>query len=123
MRITSLESGGAQIEHGREGDIEAEQAQLRADEVAVLAEEPLVAGSGDSGGGGHGRDEVAEAIDEAAFDIDGVEEGSIADNIGDAVEQRVYLCRLFDVAAKENGAGGPDEAKPRALGRAEFRSG
>ncbi len=30
-------SGGAQIEHGGEGDIEAEQPQFGADEVAVLA--------------------------------------------------------------------------------------
>ncbi len=52
-----------------------------------------------------------------------MEERTVADNVGDAVEQRVHLCGLFDVAAKEDGAGGPDEAKPRALGRAEFRSG
>jgi hypothetical protein len=52
-----------------------------------------------------------------------MEEWAVADNIGDAVEQRVYLSRIFDVAAKEDGAGGADEAKPSALGRTEFRAG
>ena len=78
----------------------------------------MLAGRGDSGGRWQGRDEVAQTIDEAAFDIDAVEEGAVPTTIGDAVEQRVDLCGLFDVAAEENGAGGADEAKPRALGGA-----
>ena len=43
--------------------------------MAVLAKELPAAGGGDSRGRGHGSDEVAQAIDEAAFEVDGAEEG------------------------------------------------
>ncbi len=54
--------------------------------------------------------------------MDGMEERAIGENSGDAVEERVSLYGIFDVAAEEDGSGGADDAKLRALGRAELRS-
>ena len=52
-----------------------------------------------------------------------MEEGTVADQTFDALKQRVDLDCFFDVAAEEDGAGGPDQAQPGALGGIEFRSG
>jgi hypothetical protein len=113
-------SSSTQIEHGGKGDVETEQAELRADEVAVRAAESSAAGRGDDGWRGHGCDEVAKAIDEAALDIDGMKDGTIADEIRNALKQSVDLRRFFDVAAEEHGTGRLDEAQPSALRSVEF---
>ena len=89
----------------------------------MLAAEPPAPGCGDGRRRGHGRNEIAEAIDEAALDIDGMEDGAVGNNVGDALQQRVGLCGLFDIAAEEHGAGRLDQAQPGALGGVEFRSG
>ena len=89
----------------------------------MLATEFPAARRGDCRRRGHGRNEVAKAIDEAAFDVDGMEEGTVGDKTVDALEQRVDLYGFFDVAAEEDGAGGLDQAQPGALGGVEFRSG
>jgi hypothetical protein len=52
-----------------------------------------------------------------------MEEGTVANETFDTLEQRVDLDSFFDVAAEEDGAGRPDQAQPGALGGIEFRSG
>ncbi len=116
-------SGGAQIEHGRERNVEAEQAKLGTDEIAMLAIEFSVARRRNCRRRGHWSNQVTKAIDESAFDVDCMEEGTVADQTFDALEQCVDLDSFFDVAAEEDGAGGPDQAQPGALGGIEFRSG
>ncbi len=103
-----------EVEDGREDGVEAEGAGFAGDEPAVLTIEGALAGGEDGGRGRHGGDEVAEAVDEAAFEVDRAEERRGAGVVGFA-EERGDLRGLLDVAAKENDAAGADAAEPGAL--------
>jgi hypothetical protein len=62
---------------------------------------------------------VAQAIDEAAFEIDAAEVG--VDAVGRCVfEEAAGLGGVFDVAAEEDDAGGADEFEPGVFEGGEF---
>ena len=116
-------SGGAKVEHGCEGDVEAEQAKLGADEIAVLTAEPPAPGCGDGRRRGHGRNEIAEAIDEAAFNIDGMEEWAVGNTIRRCSRAARGSVRPLRCCGGRGRACGLDQAQPGALRGIEFRSG
>jgi hypothetical protein len=72
------------------------------------------AGCEDGGRRRHGGDEVAQTIDEAAFEVDAAEERSGTGAVGFA-EEGGDLRGFFDIAAEEDDAAGPDALKPGAL--------
>ena len=106
--------GEREVEDGSEDGVEAESAGFAGDEQAMLAEKVAPAGGKDSGSGGHGSDDVAKAIDEAAFEVDAAEERGGADAVGLA-QQGCYLRGLLDIAAEENDAAEADVVEPGAL--------
>jgi hypothetical protein len=87
----------------------------------MLAVKVALAGGEDGSGGGHGVNQVAEAVNQAALDIDAAEKGRRADAVGFA-EERSDLRGLFDVAAEEDYAAGTDALEPGAFLRGERRA-
>ena len=115
--------GQGKVKHGGKGGVEAEQAHGAANEFTVkLRVAPRFCG-GHSCCRGHGAKHVAEAINQAAFQVDGTQGRDVLVLRSGAFNRRLEkssgLRRLLHVAAKEDEAGRTDEAQPRALGRIE----
>ena len=64
----------SQVEHRREGGVQPQQAHFLADEAAVLFEQRRLVGGRDRKGRRHGRNQIAQPVDGAPFDIDAAEQ-------------------------------------------------
>ena len=106
--------GQGEVEDGREDGVATEGAGFAGDEPSVLAVEVALAGGEDGRRRGHGVDEVAQTIDEAAFEVDAAKERGRAAGAGIA-KQRGDLGGALDVAAEEDDAAGTNALQPGAL--------
>ena len=75
----------------------------------MLLEQRRLVGSGNCEGRWHGRNQVAQPVHAAAFDIDAAQHGGLHCLLG-GVEQGMGLCGALDIAAKEDHPAGPQEA-------------
>ena len=99
----------AEVEHGREVDVEAEQAEGARGERAELLGEVGAAGVAHGLGRGRRLADVAEAVNEAALLIDADEDAALAASRICALRSATCAGRL-DVAAEED-----DAARPHSL--------
>src|SRR5262249_44384738 len=95
----------AKIEHGREIHVETESANGFANHAAVAAKKLAVAGGGNFGGGGRGREHIAQAIHRAAFHVNTAKQrsGDAGVALGEQIEG---LGRVLNGAGEQDDAAG-----------------
>src|SRR5207248_685687 len=109
-----------EVEHRREIYIESQGPNLFTNDAAVFFKQLLGIRAKNVGGRGRRSDDVAQAIDRAAFQVDAAKERSLNCRLADAQQLRALMRRL-DVSRKQDHATRMHAGQQAASGRRDLR--